>query len=174
MRCWNGFGPVRACPLPFLLGLLAALLGPVLLIPVPAGANPYPEEGACCFADGSCLVRDSETCWSLGGQYMGNNSSCDPDPCFGACCFPDGSCQFVIMEECTGSWSGYGWPCEPCNLCGSGDWACCVDGGCIITDPYTCCVMGGRSVVGADCEPDPCVPTPTRKATWGQIKALYP
>jgi hypothetical protein len=45
-----------------------------------AGCGTLPT-GACCFADGSCLVLGESTCGEQGGNYMGNGTTCDPNPC---------------------------------------------------------------------------------------------
>ncbi len=37
--------------------------------------------GACCFANGSCLVGTQTDCAAAGGTYMGDGTSCDPNPC---------------------------------------------------------------------------------------------
>ena len=38
-------------------------------------------EGACCLADGSCIVISSAECAELGGTYQGDDTPCDPNPC---------------------------------------------------------------------------------------------
>lgn len=43
--------------------------------------DPNPCVGACCFADGGCLVRTADACAGLGGEYQGGATSCDPNPC---------------------------------------------------------------------------------------------
>jgi len=42
---------------------------------------PYPGPAACCFADGSCLLLLWEICHQDGGEWLLEQSSCDPNPC---------------------------------------------------------------------------------------------
>ena len=42
---------------------------------------PPPETGACCFADGSCLIETAADCVTAGGTYQGDDTACDPNPC---------------------------------------------------------------------------------------------
>ncbi len=44
--------------------------------PQPLGAT-----GACCFSDGSCQTLDETECSGGGGEYRGDDTSCDPNPC---------------------------------------------------------------------------------------------
>lgn len=37
--------------------------------------------GACCFSDGSCVLTEEPECWTMGGAYQGEGTSCDPNPC---------------------------------------------------------------------------------------------
>ncbi len=37
--------------------------------------------GACCFADGSCLVQQESQCEDQQGSYQGDGTVCEPDPC---------------------------------------------------------------------------------------------
>ncbi len=39
---------------------------------------PVDPEGACCFADGSCVVSTEAGCE---GSYEGDDTVCDPNPC---------------------------------------------------------------------------------------------
>jgi hypothetical protein len=52
--------------------------------------NPCDQPtGACCFADGSCMVTTRSNCDALGGAYQGDFTVCVPNPCpqpTGACC----------------------------------------------------------------------------------------
>lgn len=45
-----------------------------------AGCGSAPT-GACCFADGTCLVLGQTACGEQGGNYMGNGTTCDPNEC---------------------------------------------------------------------------------------------
>ncbi|MCK4340219.1 MAG: S8 family serine peptidase [Phycisphaerae bacterium] len=77
--------------------------------------NPDPE-GACCFADGSCLVQTQSDC---SATWLGAGTTCLPNPCpqpQGACCYADGSCLFTTLAGCGGSWLGMGTDCDP-NPC---------------------------------------------------------
>ncbi len=38
-------------------------------------------QGACCFADGSCLVLAPADCEGQNGIYQGDDTTCDPNPC---------------------------------------------------------------------------------------------
>jgi hypothetical protein len=75
--------------------------------------------GACCFADGSCLTTTLGNCYTLGGDYQGDGSSCTPNPCpqpLGACCLPDSSCLQLTSEDCSaqgGTWQGPLSSCTP-------------------------------------------------------------
>jgi hypothetical protein len=41
---------------------------------------PGAPEGACCFADGSCQILSPDRCSEAGGNYLGDNTSCDDCP----------------------------------------------------------------------------------------------
>ncbi len=45
------------------------------------GCGAPPPTGACCFADGSCVVLEQQQCEEQGGSYQGDGSTCEPDPC---------------------------------------------------------------------------------------------
>ncbi len=127
---------------------------------------PQPiDSGACCLPDGSCLESDSIYCDSIGGDWQGAGTDCDPNPCpqpQGACCMPDGSCFETVQMQCMssgGSWQGVGTTCTP-NPCpqpiDSG--ACCLpDGSCLESDSIYCDSIGGDwQGAGTDCDPNPC------------------
>ena len=42
---------------------------------------PCPEQGACCFDDGTCSLRSEPSCIDAGGTYLGQFTDCDPNPC---------------------------------------------------------------------------------------------
>lgn len=69
--------------------------------------TPPPPTGACCFANGNCVILEYEDCVSQGGNYYGNEVPCDPNPCaepVGACCNPTNySCRMMGEEGCTAS-----------------------------------------------------------------------
>ncbi len=85
--------------------------------------------GACCLADGSCIIDLEIVCTTTGGTYQGDNTTCDPDPCGGgdgavpgACCLEDGSCIIDLEEVCTttgGTYQGDNTTCDP-DPCGGG------------------------------------------------------
>lgn len=80
------------------------------------------QSGACCLADGTCVVATDPTdCANQGGVYQGIGSVCGPTSCpTGACCFTDGSCSQVTSDACTtagGDYLGDGTACEPNNPC---------------------------------------------------------
>jgi hypothetical protein len=69
--------------------------------------------GACCSADGSCLVTTAAQCT---GQFQGPGSACTPNPCpspTGACCNTDGTCTVVTADACTGIFQGIATTCTP-------------------------------------------------------------
>lgn len=87
-------------------------------VPCPADVAP----GACCFADGSCVVLFRDECGAAGGQFLGDGSACDPNPCeqpaTGACCVGE-VCSVRTAAECDsaeGSYLGDNVPCDP-NPC---------------------------------------------------------
>lgn len=90
-----------------------------------AAAHPDCTQGACCFADGSCLFDAETDCVTAGGTYQGNDTDCDPNPCpqptpTGACCFADGTCEEdEAAADCAaagGTYQGDGTDCDP-NPC---------------------------------------------------------
>ncbi|MCA9755511.1 MAG: right-handed parallel beta-helix repeat-containing protein [Candidatus Eisenbacteria bacterium] len=81
------------------------------------GCASFPT-GACCQAEGGCVIREEVICGEEGGIYQGDGSVCDPDPCpaSGACCLDDGSCLVRIPALCTGlggTYLGDGTVCSP-------------------------------------------------------------
>jgi hypothetical protein len=53
--------------------------------------------------------------------------------------------------------------------------ACCLVGGaCVVASEYVCSLQqGSYQGNGTRCQPDPCVPTPTERTSWGRIKATF-
>jgi hypothetical protein len=84
--------------------------------------TPPAQTGACCFADGSCLILTQSECTNQGGTYQGNGTGCSPNLCPqppGACCFNDGSCALLLEDDCAfqgGSFQGANTTCIP-NPC---------------------------------------------------------
>lgn len=60
---------------------------------------PCPS-GACC-TDAGCTVETPQTCDSLAGTYIGDNTICDATTCNGACCFADGTCMDLSSGDCS-------------------------------------------------------------------------
>jgi hypothetical protein len=67
-------------------------------------------EGACCLADGECMMATQSACEALGGTiYPGHD--CDTT---GACCMSDGTCTAMTEECCEaqgGTYQGDGTQC---------------------------------------------------------------
>ncbi|MHC5004853.1 MAG: hypothetical protein ACYTJ0_17220, partial [Planctomycetota bacterium] len=128
---------------------------------------PQPT-GACCFANGSCIVAGVANCTGAGGVYQGNGTDCNPNECpqpTGACCFADGSCQLLTAAECLdqgGNYEGNDTTCDP-NLCPEPAGACCFpDGSCIEVREENCETAAGGVYQGdgTTCDPNDC-PQPT-------------
>jgi len=117
-----------------------------------SGAGGCP--GACTLPDGVCDLQAGSDCLSMGGSYLGDDTSCDAvlSPAdLGACCY--------LGPECINGWQGeaclvnggqfYG-PGSTCDTLYAGGTclppprACCIPPGCLdgllITD---CTAMGG-------------------------------
>ena len=116
------------------------------------GENVLPEGGpvvgACCFEDGTCQVLNSDECGAAGGNYLGDDTVCDPNSCpqppaTGACCFEDGTCQVLTADECSGAGGAYegdDTTCDP-NPCPQPPamGACCFpDGTCLVLTQDDC------------------------------------
>ncbi|MCC7143882.1 MAG: hypothetical protein IT349_17425, partial [Candidatus Eisenbacteria bacterium] len=94
--------------------------------------------GACCLADGSCVIASAADCATASGTYQGDNTACTPNPCpppipTGACCRSEGVCELLTEAACAdslGRYLGDASACAP-NPCptyylkadGSGDFA---------------------------------------------------
>lgn len=134
--------------------------GLVGALPIGCGDS---SPGACCFADGSCIVLGPYNCvYDAAGHYAGEGTTCDPNPCpliEGACCF-NTLCFVVTHEDCLaggGVYLGYGETCDP-NPCPVEPGACChLDHTCSL-ELLTGC-DGLFIGWGVPCDPDPC-PTP--------------
>ncbi|MBT6282147.1 MAG: hypothetical protein HOJ00_02030 [Phycisphaerae bacterium] len=100
-----------------------------LLAVVGSWGNDCTPIGACCLPEGGCSEAETESdCLNVGGEYKGDNSSCEfvgcPAP--GACCFADGTCVFAMPEQCVdlgGGYQGAGSDCAStqCPIAGAGD-----------------------------------------------------
>jgi hypothetical protein len=79
---------------------------------------PPPPTGACCFPDFSCQILTADECALGGGNYLGDDTTCDmcpPPPATGACCVGE-VCSVVTAAECDqmgGSYQGDGTDCDP-------------------------------------------------------------
>lgn len=127
---------------------------------------PIPT-GACCAADGSCIIATSADCATSGGVYQGDSTGCEPNLCpqpMGACCASNGSCSIETSTDCAtagGVYQGDDTVCTP-NPCPQPTGACCAtNGGCAVTTSGDCLTSGG-TYQGDDttCEPNLC-PQPT-------------
>ncbi len=128
-------------------------------LPCPAA---LPASGACCYADGHCVVLQPASCASSGGVFMGEGESCDPNPCpaappTGACCRFDGFCVVTTEAECQWVYQGDATSCDPnpCPVPPPGTGACCAtDGSCTITTSDDC--VGSYQGDDVPCNPNPC------------------
>lgn len=124
---------------------------------------PPAASGACCFADGSCLVLTPGGCAAQSGAYQGDGTSCSPNPCpqpFGACCFADGSCLNLTQMDCEaamGFFQGNGTDCST-SSCPVLVGACCFnDGTCEELTESECLAQGGSFLgAGTDCSDADC------------------
>ncbi len=79
--------------------------------------------GACCVG-AVCSVETPLDCADLGGDWLGEGTTCDPNPCTqGACCYNDTSCEELPQADCEangGTYQGNGTLCAnvecPCVL----------------------------------------------------------
>ncbi len=64
--------------------------------------TPPGEVGACCFL-GNCVILPAAECESLGGQYQGDGTVCDPNPCDQTCCLQRGDAlhdnQLILVND---------------------------------------------------------------------------
>ncbi len=80
--------------------------------------------GACCI-DGECSILSESDCTDGGGNYLGDDSTCDDVDCTqGACCF-DTFCEIDTPSDCSdfgGVYQGDGSTCatNPCHSCDCG------------------------------------------------------
>jgi hypothetical protein len=119
---------------------------------VPISSVPV---GACCNGD-LCFVTTEADCVYGGGDYLGDNSSCDGNPCdtipSGACCFDDGysgECRILTASDCSsqgGTYLGDDVDCLGCPCLLPPEGACCVDGACLIMTEDDCNAVGGEYV----------------------------
>jgi hypothetical protein len=140
-----------------------------------------PVTGSCCALDGTCAVTTQADChapsiWTEGGVC--NPNTCPQPPVYGSCCAPDGTCAVTTQADCHAPsiWTEGG-VCSP-NTCPQPPvlGACCdtATGACTITTQAAC--LAPFVWLGPDvpCNAETCTPpTPTERASWGQIKNIY-
>ncbi len=114
--------------------------------------------GACCYSDGSCVIRSSDACDGSGGLEWTRGIGCQDVVCVsrGACCLPSGECELLSESECS-SRGGIDW--SPDTLCEEivcpGLGACCfLNGECRLTLEAAC--DGDFGGDGSICESTPC------------------
>ncbi|MCP4591500.1 MAG: hypothetical protein GY842_12210 [bacterium] len=76
-------------------------------------------EGACCNTSGLCSVGLQSECLANGGEYVGDDTDCDPDPCAQGACCTDTGCEELDTTDCAaagGDYLGDGTICSP-NPC---------------------------------------------------------
>ncbi len=117
--------------------------------------------GACCLADGSCVLRPFRDCLELGGNFQGDGTDCFPGMCgfTGSCCIPDGTCSDAMtFGDCAfagGMWQGFDTSCETETCLG----ACCFENGeCLDNQSRGGCLQNGGSFLGerSNCPSDAC------------------
>ncbi|HRX87354.1 MAG TPA: CARDB domain-containing protein, partial [Phycisphaerae bacterium] len=119
------------------------------------------HEGACCFSDGNCDVATPEYCYTLGGYFQGDGTSCSQASCSGACCFYTGGCLDFTLDFCDvagGTYQGMGSQCMDLSCPASGNGACCwPNETCSSTSESACTTGGGHyQGTGLSCEAVDC------------------
>jgi hypothetical protein len=136
------------------------------------GFNPtwpfaIPIERACCTPEtGECMISNIADCYAGGGDWQGDQVSCDGNPCpqppTAACCVEE-FCSITIEFECAGDWYADIDSCDP-NPCVIPDpiRACCYpDGVCMLMIEKEC--NGGEWYADEEaCEANPCPQPPVR------------
>lgn len=123
-----------------------------------------PGVGACCFDPyGPCQVVTEDECLDMEGEYMGDDTVCEPNPCTAlprVCCY-ECYCELLGAAECEammGLWMPEFDTCDPWP-CGWPDTAvCCLDdGSCQIRSWESCQLIEGwwRADI-CECDPNPC------------------
>jgi len=83
--------------------------------------------GACCLANGTCVVASAAACAGQNGTYQGDDTTCEQTNCpqppppepTGACCLSGGTCQVLTAAACAGqggTYQGNNTSCSP-NPC---------------------------------------------------------
>ncbi len=120
--------------------------------------------GACCLPSGNCDILTQTACQSLGGTYLGDNSSCSIGGCQSstvACCFAaTGGCLNLLPQTClaAGGVPGPGGSNCAGYICFQQGACCLPNGSCVgPVSPETCAAQGGifqgnnSSCQGANC-----------------------
>ncbi|MHC4974913.1 MAG: hypothetical protein ACYTG3_21570, partial [Planctomycetota bacterium] len=92
--------------------------------PITLNVNALMEDtGACCLPEGCVDGLSLCECEALGGDYLGDGSTCATEPT-GACCLPGGACIITSACECAAIGGGYrgdgsdcSTACAPNDLC---------------------------------------------------------
>lgn len=117
---------------------------------------------------------EEQTSATIGHPRSGPLLVIDCPPVYGACCFPDAPCRLETADACAdavGTWQGAGTACEP-DPCPHPEGACCApNGDCRITTQVLC--VPPDSWQGSPCDPNPCVPSPTERLSWGRVKDRF-
>jgi hypothetical protein len=132
---WGGIGTTCAtftCPVPTgscCIGIACSITeqancaGTWTLNQACTPTNPCDPVAACCFPSaGSCILRTSADCATLGGNYLGIGSVCNTNTCPvnpGACCTGNTCATAADPIACYnsgGQFKGYGTSCTP-NPC---------------------------------------------------------
>ena len=124
---WGECGDGTYRPVADVDGSCCVEVGDVLAVISAWGAD-CATAGACCLPAGGCSEGSSDDCNSMGGTYLGDESTCAQSNCpeTGACCFSDGGCDDLMITNCInkgGGFQGEGSACETekCPVAGSGD-----------------------------------------------------
>lgn len=90
--------------------------------PTTCDPDPCPHPGACCII-GNCSMMFEANCVLVGGQFMGQGTTCNPNPCPGACCIQmqtaPHQCELLSEGDCLaagGFWHPHLGSCDP-NPC---------------------------------------------------------
>ena len=155
---------------------------PTLLLVALVGQAAHGQTGACCLADGTCVVATEEECT---GELWHEGEACDPNPCIGVCCLPVApwTCTLTVAVDCpVGNIWSLGYECEPVNPCvvpGSPGACCLIGGACVMltseecgAHPDYCYFAGPEHLCDSPGLCDECI-NAVRAMTWGQIRAIY-
>ena len=140
-----------------------------------------PPIGACCLGEPNgepfCAMLSHDECAAEGGDYFGDDSTCDdpdlpchnpPPPGEGACCLGDG-CLILTGEHCElegGEFLGGGTECTD-DACADHPLkgACCLGDGCLILPGDLCELEGGEFLGGGtECTDHACTDRPLEGA----------